>query len=358
MKNILQSVNRKFLPGHLFYDPQWLVLGVNNMCNLHCKMCDVGTKTNDTNFAVNLVGTHPMNMPPELFRRIADQAKLYFPGVKLGYAFTEPLIYPHLEETLHYAQQQELFTAITTNALNLPQKAEILAKNGLNELFISLDGPQEIHNATRGHKSSFQRALDGIEKLLALRTIPVSVFCVITEWNIGYLQDFLNELSHLPLQHVGFLHANFVSEDNAFQHNLLFGNRFSATSSNIEEVNFSAYDLPLLEQELQEIKNKQYPFPVSIHPAIVSLDDLERYYHRPQEKVGKTCLDVFHNLMIKSDGSVIPAHGRCYNVSVGNIYTESLKEIWNATGMKELRKTLQQNGGLLPACTRCCSAVG
>lgn len=357
MKSILRAANRKLLPGHLLYAPGWLVLGVNNICNLHCKMCDVGTKSSSTNFAVNLTGTQPMNMPPELFRRIADQAARYYPRVKIGYAFTEPLIYPHLEETLRYASDKHLYTAITTNALNLPQKAEILASSGLNELFISLDGPQDIHNATRGHKSSYQRAIAGIEQLLTISHIPVSVFCVITEWNIGHLHTFLENLRRLPLKHVGLLHANFVTEENAALHNSLFGTRFPATSSNIEEVNFAAYDLDMLATELQAISATSYPFPVSLHPPFREKTDLVRYYHHPEQKAGRSCPDVFSNLMIKSDGSVIPAHGRCFNVSAGNIYHDELNKIWNAEVLRDLRKTLLENGGLLPACNRCCSAV-
>jgi len=357
MNSKLQALNRKLMPGKLLYDPSWLVLGVNNICNLHCKMCDVGTKSNETNFAINLVGTNPMNMPVELFQRIVDQTKRYYPTTKLGYAFTEPLIYPHLEETLAYAKSKNVFTAITTNALNLLQKAEILAKNGLNELFISLDGPEAVHNEIRGHKSSHQRALKGIEQLLSLKDIPISVFCVITEWNIGYLEQFVHELKQFPLKHVGFLHANYTTEAMAQLHNQQFGSQFQATHSNTDEVDFSAYDLGALQEEIAAIKNGIFPFPVSFHPNISSSEELSNYYHHPEIKVGKRCLDIYNNLMIKSDGSVIPAHGRCFNVSLGNLYTEDLPQIWNAPTIVALRKALSQNKGLLPACNRCCSAI-
>lgn len=354
---LLQKINRKLLPGHLYYGPQWLVLGVNNLCNLHCKMCDVGTQNLETNFAVNLVGTHPLHMPMELFQRIVDQAKKHYPNVKLGYAFTEPLVYKHLEESLHYARKAGMFTSITTNALNLRQKADILVENGLGELFISLDGPQEVHNEIRGHKSSHQRALEGIEALAVKSSIPISVFCVITEWNIGHLKDFLDDLRRFPLKQVGFLHANFITAELAAAHNERFGGMYPATVSNVDDVDFSAYDLDLLHAELTEIRQGKYPFTVSIHPDISEESALQRYYFEPQSQVGKACLDVFHNLMIKSDGSVIPAHGRCFNVPVGNLYESDLPRIWNGEGMLRIRKIIHQEKGLMPACNRCCSAV-
>ena len=353
----LHSLNRKLYPKHLFYDPKWLVLGVNNICNLHCKMCDVGTKSLDTNFAVNLVGTSPLHMPMELFQKIADQTKKYYPKTKLGYAFTEPLVYKHLEESLSYADSLDLFTSVTTNALNLRQKAEGLIKGGLNELYISLDGPQDIHNEIRGHKSSHQRALEGIEKMQSLSNVPISVFCVITEWNIGHLRSFLKELEGFNLKQIGFMHSNFITSNVATSHNAIFGDKYFATPSNVDEVNFEAYDLQLLHEELTQILSEKSKTAVTLSPHVVEKSELYKYYFEPQKKVGKSCLDVFNNLMIKSDGTVIPAHGRCFNLPVGNIHSEDLKSIWNANKLSELREKLNQNGGLLTACSRCCSAV-
>ena len=51
----LRRANFRLLPGRLFYGPEWLVLGVNNICNLHCKMCDVGTAFTNSNFYYHLM---------------------------------------------------------------------------------------------------------------------------------------------------------------------------------------------------------------------------------------------------------------------------------------------------------------
>jgi MoaA/NifB/PqqE/SkfB family radical SAM enzyme len=357
VRDKVKTANVLLHPRHLYFGPEWLVLGVNNICNLHCKMCDVGTQNQHTNFATNLVGTSPLNMPMELFQRIVDQAKKHYPGVKLGYAFTEPLIYPHLEASLAYAEKNGLFTSITTNALNLKQKAAMLAENGLNELYISLDGPEEIHNHIRGHKSAFQRAITGIEALLAQPQPPsISVFCVITEWNIGYLTDLLDFFRSYPIKQLGFMHMNFTPQHIADQHNLLYGTTYPATDSNVEEINVEAMDLNKLNTEISVIKKTKAPFKVSFSPDLKSIDELNTFYHHPEKLLGKRCNDVFSNIMIKSDGSVIPAHGRCYNLNIGNLYENELNTIWNASKFGDFRKTLVKAGGLLPACSRCCSA--
>jgi len=355
--SVFKRVNKKYFPSNYIFNPEWIVLGVNNVCNLHCKMCDVGTKNMESNFAQNLIGTHPINMPLELVKKIINHTAKYYPKTKLGYGFTEPLVYPSLIESLHYANTKNLFTSITTNALTLKHKAKQLVGAGLNELYISLDGPQDIHNEIRGHKKSFQKALEGIEELLKYENSPkISVFCVITEWNIGYLNEFLEVFKTYPLSQIGFMHTNFTPQDIADKHNEIWAHSYPATSSNMDEINIDNFDLELLWEEIKTIKNSTYKFPITFSPEIDSKEKLIEFYHRPEKIIGRMCNDIFSNIMIKSDGSVIPAHGRCYNIDIGNIYESSLKDIWNGQIIKRFRSTVSKNGGFLPACSRCCSA--
>lgn len=354
----LQAINKRVLPGHLFYQPDWIVLGVNNACNLHCKMCDVGVKYEKSNFYQHLMGSSPLNMPLELIKKIMDETSLYFPKAKIGYAFTEPGVYTHLVESLQYAKTKGLYTTITTNALNLSKIADSLCESGLKEIFISLDGPPDVHNGIRGNKRSFESAVDGIKKILAHEghKPAISVYCTITEWNIGRLKEFTDYFSGYPLKEIGFMHTNYTPQSVADSHNSIFSAMYPATASNMEQINLDKIDLGLLNREIGQIKKTSYPFKVSFSPDIKGQEALHHFYHQPEKKIGGICNDAFNNIMIKSDGTVIPAHGRCYNVTAGNLHQSSLKEIWNSAPLADFRKTLIRNGGQLPACSRCCSA--
>ena len=353
----LKSINKRFYPQKLFYGPEWIVLGVNNVCNLHCKMCDVGIEYTASNFYQNLMGTSPVNMPMDLIKKIFDQTAKYFPKTKIGYAFTEPLIYPQLIESLYYAKSQKLFTSITTNALNLNQKANDLCAAGLNDIYISLDGPEKIHNEIRGNNKSFQKAIEGIEELLIHKNPPdISIYCVITEWNIGHLKEFVDFFVKYPIKQLGFMHTNFTPDFIVQNHNKIYGDKYPATISNTEQIEINKMNLNFLLQEIIEIKKTIYPFEVTFSPEITDEKILDVFYNQPENFIGKICNDVYRNIMIKSDGSVIPAHGRCYNINIGNINNNSIKEIWNSKTVSEFRKDLMKAGGLLPACSRCCSA--
>ena len=345
------------LPEHYFFAPEWIVLGINNTCNLHCKMCDVGTQSLETNFATNLVGTTPLNMPMELFEKIADQTALYFPNAKLGIAFTEPLAYQGIVKAVEYAAKKNLYTAITTNALLLPNKAEALVNAGLSEIYVSLDGLEATHNMIRGNEKSFQKALEGVRKLFSFTNPPkVSIVSAITEWSVDSLKLFADYFKDLPLHEIGFMHTQFGEPAIAIAHNKIWGKTYPATESNLDEVTLNNMNLPLLLEQIQKIKEEQYPFKIYFSPEIDDLESLETYYHKSEIILGKRCEAVYSSIMIKSDGSAIPAHGRCYNLKVGNLYDTSLQDIWNSNVFGKFRKDLRDAGGFLPACSRCCSA--
>jgi Fe-coproporphyrin III synthase len=346
-----------YYPQRLFNSPNWIVLGVNNICNLHCKMCDVGLGYQQSNFYHNLMGAKPLHMPVELFKMVIDQSSKYFPKAKIGYAFTEPLMYAHLEESLQYAKQKDRYTTITTNAFNLESQAPKLADGGVKELFVSLDGPAVVHDFIRGKEGAFNKAIRGIEKLLSLNNeVQVSIFCVITEWNTGKLVEFIEAVQHLPLKEVGFMHTNYTQQNTVDIHNLHFGNTYPATVSNIAETQPGNTNLDELQCEIASIKSRQWKFKVNFSPDLTTKQQLEIFYLHPELFIGKRCHDAFTAIMIKSNGDAIPAHGRCYNLTVGNLYKQNMQQAWNSSVFAQFRKTLAKNGGFLPACSRCCSA--
>ncbi|MFI5135950.1 MAG: radical SAM protein, partial [Chitinophagales bacterium] len=182
MQEVLKKINRRIYPKKLFYSPTWMILVVNNVCNLHCKMCDVGVGFEESNFYVNMLGAHPINMPVELVKRIVDQTAASFRDTKIAFSFTEPIIYPHLVESVAYATEHRLHAQMTTNGSKLAALSEDLVKAGIKEICVSLDGPPEIHNFIRGNKHSFEWAFAGLEKISSInKNIPeLTVACAIT----------------------------------------------------------------------------------------------------------------------------------------------------------------------------------
>ncbi|MFQ5754132.1 MAG: radical SAM protein, partial [bacterium] len=128
----IQNLQRKFLRTILGDDytrsentcraaPEWLVLCINNFCNLHCKMCDVGLDEKHTVFYANLIGKNPQNMTLQLLNTILEQAESFWPRPRIGLAFTEPLVHVHILDFCRAIAQRGFYCSITTNGYLLPQ---------------------------------------------------------------------------------------------------------------------------------------------------------------------------------------------------------------------------------------------
>jgi MoaA/NifB/PqqE/SkfB family radical SAM enzyme len=357
--NRLRIANERFLPGHLAFGPTHIVLGVNNFCNLHCVMCDVGTGNEDTNFGANLVGAKNRSMSLDLFRHITDEIRSFCPSAHLGFAFTEPLAWQPIGEALTIARAKEIRASVTTNGLLLHRHVDDLAYGHVENLSVSIDGPEPVHDRIRRRSGSYARAVAGIEELSSRPGAPdIAVYCTITEWNVGSLRQFLRDMRGLPLKRVGLLHNNFITSEQANLHNMRFDGALHATASNVFLTDPAKIDVRLLSEELKEIERASYPFPILIQPRLTGIAELQTYYQRPEVPFGRTCNDINRILMIDSDGEAIPVHGRCFRFPIANIREQSLAAIWRSHALSDLRRTLRREGGLLPACSRCCSGFG
>jgi len=355
----LRKANERFLPGHLAFGPTHVVLGVNNFCNLRCMMCDVGTENEETNFGANLVGAKTRYMPLDLFERIVAEMKAFCPTAHLALAFTEPLAWPLLDDALAHARDNGRHVSVTTNGLLLERHADALANGACRYLSVSLDGPEEVHDRIRRRTGSYARAVAGIAAVAAKKDPPrISVYCAISEFNVGSLRQFLRDMSNLPLERVGLLHNIFVTGPQAEDHNRLYDGDLHATPSNVFLSDPAKIDLETLSAELSEIAAADYPFPVVIQPNLTHQSDLETYYRKPEVFIGRRCIDANRMIMIDSDGEAIPVHGRCFRFPIANIRNRSLAEIWHHPKLSEMRRALHRAGGLLPACSRCCSGFG
>ncbi len=135
------------------------------------------------------------------------------------------------------------------------------------------------------------------------------------------------------------------------------------TRSNLRPIDLGALPVAPMWDALGELKaysrsHRSLP-PVTIVPDLPSPAALETYCRRPLEFVGgRHCTDPWRMLMIRTEGTVIPSHGPCYNVPVGQVLEEPLTSIWTSAAFQDFRPLLQENDGSLPACARCCGVIG
>src|SRR4029077_3559790 len=110
------------------------------------------------------------------------------------------------------------------------------------------------------------------------------------------------------------------------------------------------------QMQAAECRAAQLGLDLSLRPrAIRGVEQLRTYFSRASEVIaGDHCTDAWQMLMVQTNGDVVAAHGRCFNTIAGNLMQQSLAEIWNGPTFRAFRRALKVEGGLLPACSRCC----
>lgn len=335
--------------------PITIYWNVNSVCNLHCKMCDVGTFNEESNFFKNLrIDRKLHEISLQKFCDVVDEVAGYGPVMAIN--GTEPLMYRPLATAIAYAKKKGLDVAVTTGAYNLPQRAEELADAGLARLNVSIDGAPELHNQIRGRPDVFERATTGI---LAFREAAVRkghepeilINCTITNLNYRELTGFYDSVAKFPVNRINFVNMNFVTEAMAQAHNLKWGKKYPATVNCLsDEVQPSKIDVPVLCEQIRNISAKA-------DKRVCFLPDfdgtgLNTFYHSPSKFLGQIpCMSTWFIAQIMADGEVIP-YTRCYHVPLGNINQERFLDLWNGDKAKAWRRDLRKVGRF-PACSRC-----
>lgn len=339
--------------------PLTIYWNINSICNLRCKMCDVGTFNEESNFfRILRIDRKLHEISLDRFKAVVDEVAGFRPMMSI--IATEPLMYKPLAHAVAYARAAGLEVTVTTGGYNLPARADELAEAGLRRLNVSLDGPPELHNSIRGRPDVFERATEGVVKFkAALARLgangEVTAPFTITNLNHSSLVDFVDSVAHLPFDRLNFNYMTFVTPEMAANHNVAWGDRYRATEMCLSDEVSPALVVPeVLHQQIKELKGRNDPRLVFLPDY--SLEELRRFFGKPYDFMAETpCMSTWFFAQIQADGEVIP-FTRCYQVKLGNINERPLMEIWNGEKAAAWRRDLREHKRF-PACTRCPLAV-
>jgi len=334
--------------------PLTIYWSINSVCNLRCKMCDVGMFNEEGMFFKNLrIDRKLHEIDIEVFKRAIDEVAEDKPYIAI--TSTEPLMYKPLMEAIAHCTKRGLRTGVTTGAYMLPKMADALAEAGLTRLSVSIDGPPDVHNHIRGRTDSFDHSYRGMEMFAAAcrrlgREPEIYINCTISNMNFDRLVDLYEAIAPLPISSINFTYLWVIDEETAAQQNALYGDRYSVTGSCYSEwTDPTKIDIDVLYDQIKQLKDR----PRVHFSPLFTKEELRTYFHRPDEFVAAKgrCLASWFFLQILADGNVI-VFTRCHNKPVGNIYKNSIPEIWNGSQMKDWRSFIR-DVGRMPMCKRC-----
>ncbi len=334
LKQLLALQSRKFLNLIRWCGSRSPVVGavsfyVCETCNLRCGMCWVGKKNLDQ---------EPLDkghMDPALLEKGLREVAGWTPKPRIHLIGGEPLMYRHLKPAAELCRELGFRWGFTTNGWFLARDARMLVENRCHAVNVSVDGTQETHDTIRGVSHSFEKALEGIRQLHAVKaelgnSIPaVAVNCVINVGKQHHLGDVVAAFADSGAQTVNLQH-------------LIWGADFNADlASRIEPQVLSAF--------MDKVDAGAFPIRVSLYPPL-SRDKLVPYYQRLDDPaLGSSCAVPWLVLRVDQHGEA----AICMD-NLGNLKDHTLAEMWNGHAARQMRTKVLKTPLFDPSYTRCC----
>ncbi len=162
--------------------PFQMTFSLTNRCNFRCEYCEIPLQ-------------HREELTTDEWRRAIDE----FVSGGMGRASLiggEPLLRKDVGEIIRHLKLRGVHAAMNTNGWFVPAMIDEVAR--LDLVCVTLDGPQEIHDAQR-HPGSYQRALEAIT-LLRGRGVQVVTMTVLTPSGADRVDHVLDVARQLGLK--------------------------------------------------------------------------------------------------------------------------------------------------------------
>jgi MoaA/NifB/PqqE/SkfB family radical SAM enzyme len=280
-------------------------------CNLACRHC------------YSFSGpTEHTALPQELIQQLIDDAPDEGYDA-LAVSGGEPLLWHGLRDTLARAKSRDMVTALTSNGIPLTTGRLTALASVLDLIAISLDGVPKSHDRMRGKQGAFAAMA---ERLPALRAsgIPFGFLFTLTDKNL----DELAWVAQFALDTGAALLQIHPLEEVGRAVHMLPGQRPSEIVAN------GAY---LAYLRLQEQVGERLRLQLDLaHRAVLRQEPWRA--HAGTEASGKCLADLVQQLIVESDGTVVPMqHGFPRSHALGSLFEAPLPvlaERWRADGFK------------------------
>lgn len=304
--------------------PRWITLNILTMCNYNCLYC---TYHGPTPF----VQQPKWRISLEQFKRQVNLVKEFDANIHVHICATgEPFAHPGIFSMFDYLNELGDRPSVLTNGSRIiSSKLEKIADAGLEYLNTDLDtcNADEFKQITG--VDDFDILCSNIRKLAELirvRGVDTKLGCntIITKKSLKRLLGLLPVIADLGFYDWNLFYLLFDYEDKGF---------LTRENSLIDEKE-RVYDV--MNQLLE--KSKEYALKLNIcsyfNPQVVSKKQSCRFLWK------RLMLNVPFKGMPKNEiyGSVTAG---CYPVKefyLGNMFSQSLKEIWNGSAMQKLRE--------------------
>jgi len=316
---------------------------VTHRCNAGCPMCYQNSKLSIDE-----------ELTQDEIRHVIDQLP---PWCVLSLTGGEPFVREDFAPILEYGLKKRKCTILTNASLVTDSHIEMMVRNKLLLMAVSIDGIGATHDGIRKRAGLFDKAVETIKRVQERKKERNTLFplidikTVILKDNLGQLYDILELADRLSVDFVTY------SVPRAME------NLYSAPyREDIREIcqslpagpRLEDDELDLLMKQVSRIRKFSGRTKVRFYPAnLLNEKTLEKFYREKLSSLDfQACMLPWSRMSISPHGDVYP----CLSYRVGNVRRESLARIWNGDRFREFRRHLDRKN-LSNFCLGCCNSV-
>jgi MoaA/NifB/PqqE/SkfB family radical SAM enzyme len=307
-----------------------VILMPHSACNCRCVMCDIWK---DNKNLKQLTENDIRELLVSL-KRLDTQQVVMSGG--------EALLNPNFFRFCEILQKQNIKVTLLSTGLTLKKNAEQLVQR-VNDIIVSLDGNEEIHNDIRNIPDAYQKLKEGVQYIKSIDpNFRITARTVIHRLNFRYWPAIIDSAKEIGIDQISFLPADVSSH--AFNREVLWSDQ-------------RQHEILLYENELEELRNiteKVIEINADLHFIAESpgkLRKIHSYYaafYNLNPFPYKKCNAPWVSTVVEADGTVRPCF---FHPPLGNIREQSLETILNNEASIRFRKELDMDKD--STCVKC-----
>ncbi|MBB2144648.1 radical SAM protein [Pedobacter sp. LMG 31464] len=314
-----------------------VILMPHSACNCRCVMCDIW-KDNKNLKQLTTADLKELILP---LRKFGTKEVLMSGG--------EALLNINFFTLCEILKKEGIKITLLSTGLSIKKHAAEILK-WVDELIVSIDGDEFLHDAIRNIDGAFNKLKEGVELLHELNpTFRITARTVIHRLNFRNWKEIINSAKAIGIDQISFLPADVSSH--AFNRQIAWSEpkQHEILPSHHELFELKKIVEQLMLQHSDDFKSR------FIAESPSKINDIYLYYaafYGLNDFPFKKCNAPWVSTVIEADGSVKPCF---FHETIGNIRDSSLTEILNSKKALSFRKSLSIETN--PTCVKCVCAL-
>jgi MoaA/NifB/PqqE/SkfB family radical SAM enzyme len=310
-----------------------VILMPHSACNCRCVMCDIWKDNKNLK-----------QLTEQDISGLLNSLKQF--GTKqVVMSGGEALLNKNFFRLCEILQNAGIKISLLTTGLSIKANAELLLK-WVNDIIVSLDGDQPLHDAIRNIPGAFNKLKEGVQSIKAINPkYRITARTVIHRLNFRNWISIINEAKLMGIDQISFLPADVSSH--------AFNRQMAWEEPKQHEILLSERELPELQAIVNEILDKHADDFTDGFIA-ESPEKIKNIYYYYSAFYGmnpfpyKKCNAPWVSTVVEADGNVRPCF---FHEVIGNIKDSSLADILNSNDAISFRRSLNTHTN--STCVKC-----